>query len=156
MIRLSFSRMVNRGLVSAVLLFPYATYFHPNCLEMVQRHGACFVLNRYHNTSSVSDMLSELQWDILEETWEGTDCPSSIKFTLVTLELMLQSAMCLKTSTFTRHAGCLWLRNCQQGYTHHMVKYQCPQHHLNGRTNPPQTHDDLEIVCIYNKQAVSY
>ena len=36
-------------------------------LEMVQRRAARYVLNRYHNTSSVSEMLQELQWDTLEE-----------------------------------------------------------------------------------------
>ncbi|MCG8047725.1 MAG: reverse transcriptase family protein, partial [Candidatus Thiodiazotropha endolucinida] len=36
-------------------------------VEMVQRRAARFVTNRYRNTSSVSDMLSHLQWDSLEE-----------------------------------------------------------------------------------------
>ena len=34
---------------------------------MVQRRAARYVLNRYNNTSSVSEMLHELQWDTLEE-----------------------------------------------------------------------------------------
>lgn len=33
--------------------------------EMVQRRAARFVLRRYHNTSSVGDMLSELEWPSL-------------------------------------------------------------------------------------------
>ena len=33
---------------------------------MVQRRAARFVCNRYHNTSSVSDMISNLSWQSLE------------------------------------------------------------------------------------------
>ena len=35
-------------------------------IEMVQRRGARFVCNRYHNTSSVSNMLDHLGWPSLE------------------------------------------------------------------------------------------
>ena len=35
-------------------------------LEMVQRRAARYVLNRYHNTSSVTEMIHELQWPSLE------------------------------------------------------------------------------------------
>ena len=34
---------------------------------MVQRRAARYVLHRYHNTSSVTDMLHTLQWTTLEE-----------------------------------------------------------------------------------------
>ena len=34
-------------------------------LEMVQRRAARYVLRRYHNTRSVSDMLDHLQWPTL-------------------------------------------------------------------------------------------
>ena len=34
-------------------------------IEAVQRRAARFVVNRYHNTSSVSDMISRLQWPTL-------------------------------------------------------------------------------------------
>ncbi len=36
-------------------------------LEKIQRRAARFVLNRHRNTSSVSDMLHQLQWPSLEE-----------------------------------------------------------------------------------------
>ncbi len=36
-------------------------------LEMVQRRSARYVTNRYHNRSSVSDMLDQLSWVTLEE-----------------------------------------------------------------------------------------
>ena len=39
-------------------------------LEMVQRRAARYVLNRYHNTSSVSDMLSQLGWASLQKRRE--------------------------------------------------------------------------------------
>ena len=38
-----------------------------NRLEMVQRRAARYVTNRYHNTSSVSDMLNQLEWKTLED-----------------------------------------------------------------------------------------
>ena len=37
-----------------------------NQLEMVQRRAARFTCNRYHNTSSVSDMLEHMQWPTLQ------------------------------------------------------------------------------------------
>ena len=36
-------------------------------LDMVQRRAARYVLNRFHNTSSVSDMLEHLEWPTLED-----------------------------------------------------------------------------------------
>ena len=36
-------------------------------VEMVQRRAARYTLNRYHNTSSVTNMLEELAWTTLEE-----------------------------------------------------------------------------------------
>ena len=48
---------------------------HPFCskseqnnltLEMVQRRSARYCTNRYHNTSSVTDMLQDLNWETLE------------------------------------------------------------------------------------------
>jgi hypothetical protein len=36
-------------------------------IEMVQRRAARYVTNRYHNKSSVSDMLENLKWQTLEE-----------------------------------------------------------------------------------------
>ena len=35
-------------------------------LEMVQRRAARYCTNRYHNTSSVTDMLQDLNWETLE------------------------------------------------------------------------------------------
>jgi hypothetical protein len=39
---------------------------HKRAIEKVQRRAARFVLNRYHNTSSVTDMLEVLGWNSLE------------------------------------------------------------------------------------------
>jgi hypothetical protein len=36
-------------------------------LEMVQRRAARYVTNRYHNTSSVSSMIEQIEWTTLEE-----------------------------------------------------------------------------------------
>ena len=35
-------------------------------IQAVQRRGARFVFNRYHNTSSPTEMLSSLEWETLE------------------------------------------------------------------------------------------
>lgn len=45
---------------------PHQLYLAKN-LEMVQRRAARFTLNRYHNTSSVSDMLDQLAWTPLAQ-----------------------------------------------------------------------------------------
>ena len=37
-----------------------------NKLEMVQRRSARHVLNRYRSTSSVGEMLEQLEWETLE------------------------------------------------------------------------------------------
>ena len=36
-------------------------------LEMVQRRAARYATNRYHNTSSVSSMIEQIEWTTLEE-----------------------------------------------------------------------------------------
>ena len=38
-----------------------------NKLEKIQRRGARFVLRRYHNTSSVDDMINSLGWTSLQD-----------------------------------------------------------------------------------------
>ena len=38
-----------------------------NKIEMVQRRAARYVCNRYHNTSSVTDMLQTLTWPTLQQ-----------------------------------------------------------------------------------------
>ena len=38
-----------------------------NRIEMVQHRAARYVVNRYHNTSSVTSMLEDLKWPTLEE-----------------------------------------------------------------------------------------
>ena len=44
--------------------------YHKNqvhSIEMIQRRAARWVLNRYHNTSSVTDMLQHLGWQTLQQ-----------------------------------------------------------------------------------------
>ena len=50
---------------SAAVWDPY-TQCNIHSLEMVQRRAARWTLNRYHNTSSVSDMLDHLNWPTLQ------------------------------------------------------------------------------------------
>jgi hypothetical protein len=45
---------------------PY-TASHKHALEMVQRRAARWVLHRYHNTSSVTEMLGQLGWRTLQQ-----------------------------------------------------------------------------------------
>jgi hypothetical protein len=40
---------------------------HCNKIEMVQRRAARYACNRYHNTSSVTDMLQTLTWPSLQQ-----------------------------------------------------------------------------------------
>ena len=41
-------------------------YSHRQTEEMLQRRAAKYATNRYHNTSSMTDMLQELEWESLE------------------------------------------------------------------------------------------
>ena len=50
---------------AAVVWDPY-TKANINKVEMVQRRAARWTLNRYHNTSSVTDMLDHLAWPMLQ------------------------------------------------------------------------------------------
>ena len=54
-------------------------------LEMVQRRAARWVTNRYHNTSSVSDMLHTLGWRSLEHRVLPAGCVCCSKSTMVLL-----------------------------------------------------------------------
>ena len=61
-----------KGLVRPILEYSSSVWdpYHKKYieqLEMVQRRAARYALGRYHNTSSVTDMLKELQWETLEE-----------------------------------------------------------------------------------------
>ena len=42
------------------------THKYSHKLEMVQKRAARYCTNRYHNTSSVTDMLQDLNWETLE------------------------------------------------------------------------------------------
>lgn len=77
-------------------------------IEMVQRRAARFVCSRYHNTSSVSEMLQELNWPSLQQRREV--------LRLVLLYKMHQGKVIFDTSPYitpvlraTRHTH-------QQGY----------------------------------------
>ena len=67
-----------RGIVRPVLEYcsPVWNPHHKKyiyMLEMVQRRAARYTLQRYHNTSSVSDMLHDLRWESLECRRTRTD-----------------------------------------------------------------------------------
>ena len=67
-----------KGLVRPILEYcspvwdPYRIKKYTHSVEMVHRRAARFVSRRYHNTSSVTDMLRKLQWESLEhQRWKA-------------------------------------------------------------------------------------
>ena len=48
-------------------------------IEMVQRRAARYVKNRYHNTSSVTEIIGQLQWTSLEEQKENSQTNPTIQ-----------------------------------------------------------------------------
>ena len=66
-------------------------------LEMIQRRAARFVQNRYHNTSSVSDMIDQLEWPTLEERRRTASL--SVMYKLMNNKLK-ELPGCLFTRTF--------------------------------------------------------
>ena len=65
-------------------------------LEMVQRRAARFTLNRYHNTSSVNNMLSELEWPTLQKRRENVR---------LTMMYKIQQQSCSSSGTGLHHAS---------------------------------------------------
>ena len=64
-------------------------------LEQVQRRAARYVTNRYHNTSSVSNMIEHLNWQILAD--ERTDA------CLVMLYKITHELIAISSYTKNRH-----------------------------------------------------
>ena len=46
---------------------PYSIMKYTSNIEKVQRRAARFVFNRYHNMSSPTDMIRQLEWESLEQ-----------------------------------------------------------------------------------------
>lgn len=63
----AYQSIVRPKLEYACSLWDPHTADYKNKLEMVQRRAARYVCNNYHNTSSVTSMLNELQWPSLSE-----------------------------------------------------------------------------------------
>ena len=61
------------GLVRPILEYcspvwdPYSIIKYTSNIEKVQRRAARFVFNRYHNMSSPTDMIRQLEWESLEQ-----------------------------------------------------------------------------------------
>lgn len=81
-------------------------------LEMVQRRAARFTLNRYHNTSSVTSMLKQLNWTTLAQrrvvtrlclTYKVTHCLVAIPFVPYLTPLHYASRHCHSMS-YTRYS----------------------------------------------------
>ena len=69
-------------------------------LRMVQRRAARWVTGRYHNTSSVSDMLRSLDWRSLEQ--RRVDSRLSMLFKILYHLVAIDEESCLKRGTGRR------------------------------------------------------
>ena len=58
--------LVHRNLKYCSIVWNTYTSLVKHKIEMVQMRAALYVANRYHNTSSVTDMLENLNWETLE------------------------------------------------------------------------------------------
>ena len=63
----AYNTLVRPTLEYACTVWDPYTQKNVNKIEMVQRRAARYALNRYHNTSSVTEMLEQLDWAPLEE-----------------------------------------------------------------------------------------
>ena len=73
------------------------------CLEKVQRRAARFVKNRYHNRSSVTDMLEDLKRKSLEQRRKETRL--ALMFKITNDSICINKSNCLIPSTRTsRHS----------------------------------------------------
>ena len=66
-------------------------------IEMVQRRAARYATNRYHNTSSVTDMLQDLDWESLESR--------RVKIQLTLLFKVIQDLVDIPASTYLTPAS---------------------------------------------------
>ena len=85
-------------------------------LEAVQRRAARFVVNRYHNTSSVTDMLNQLQWPSLQHRRKVARLVMLRK--IINNEAVVNKD-CIKTAPFRqrrKHSQQLNLIQCRTAY----------------------------------------
>ena len=75
-------------------------------IESVQRREACYTLNRYHRTSSVSAMIAELNWQTLADRRRVAKLLMfyKIHYHLVAVDMSLSLS---STYTYREHAGIL-------------------------------------------------
>jgi ribonuclease P/MRP protein subunit RPP40 len=99
---------VYRALVRPTLEYACAVWDpyqmnHISQLERVQRRAARYVCNRYHNTSSVTGMLSGLGWESLQERRS--------KFRLVMLYKIVNNLVAIPTTPYLKPAHARTRRN---------------------------------------------
>ena len=82
-------------------------------IEMVQRRAARWTLNRYHNTSSVSSMLDQLQWRPL--AFRRTDMRLCVMYKIVNNIVSINPRTYLQPVT----------RQTRQTHCHSFIQYQC-------------------------------
>ena len=74
-----------------------------NQIEKVQRRAARYVTNRYHNTSSVTDMLQNLNWPSLEITRTRVRLIMFYKIIHHVVAIHPLDTLLLPTTTITRY-----------------------------------------------------
>ena len=79
-------------------------------VELVQRRAARYITNRYHNTSSMTDMLDHLEWGSLETRWTKNQLIMFFKI-LRGLEDIPAETYLTPASTWTRSHHSLKLRH---------------------------------------------
>ena len=91
-------------------------------LEMVQRRSARYCTNRYHNTSSVTDMLQDLNWETLESR--------RTKLQLVMIYKIMNDLVDIPADTYLTPAimNLFHCRDCNFTYEHTFFIY--PSEHI--------------------------
>ena len=79
------------------------TQKHKDKLEMIQRRAARYVTHRYHNTSSVTDMLNHLNWPTLENRRNTHRLTMFYKISHNLVAINAQEYLTPLTQILTRH-----------------------------------------------------
>ena len=104
---------------------------HIHQLEMVQRRAARFVMNRYHNTSSVSSMLDTLGWESLMER--------RAKFSVTLMYKIVHSHVAIHTQPHFTPA----YSNTRTQHTHKFLQVQ-------GRTDYHNNSYFVRVIPLWN------
>ena len=80
---------------------------HCNKIEMVQRRAARYACNRYHNTSSVTDMLQTLTWPSLQQRRLKTKLIMFYKIVAVPTTILIPTDNQTISSIYIQTSSCI-------------------------------------------------